>query len=114
MKAFTVKGVARVFCYTEPVSMACGFPRLQEMVEKKMNKVSTDGDLFLFHNKKADYVKVLYHDHHGFCLWAKRLKGARFDVDEMSGKLGLSEMEKLVNEVIILGGKRLPHLGKAA
>ena len=36
------------------------------------------GHLFLFRSKRADYLKVLYWDGTGLCLFAKRLEGGKF------------------------------------
>ena len=36
------------------------------------------GHLFLFRGKRADYLKVLYYDGTGLCLFAKRLESGRF------------------------------------
>jgi transposase len=32
------------------------------------------GHLFLFRSKRADYLKILYYDGTGLCLFAKRLE----------------------------------------
>jgi transposase len=34
--------------------------------------------LFLFRAKRADYLKVLYYDGAGLCLFAKRLESGKF------------------------------------
>src|SRR5580704_2021729 len=36
------------------------------------------GHLFLFRGKRADYLKVLYYDGTGLCLFAKRLESGKF------------------------------------
>ena len=36
------------------------------------------GHLFVFRGKRGDYVKVLYWDGSGLCLYAKRLEKGRF------------------------------------
>jgi transposase len=36
------------------------------------------GHLFLFRSKRADYLKILYYDGTGLCLFAKRLESGKF------------------------------------
>jgi len=36
------------------------------------------GHLFLFRSKRADYLKILYYDGSGLCLFAKRLESGKF------------------------------------
>ena len=36
------------------------------------------GHLFLFRSKRADYLKILYYDGTGLCLFAKRLENGKF------------------------------------
>ena len=36
------------------------------------------GHLFVFANRRATQIKVLYFDRSGWCLWGKRLEAGRF------------------------------------
>jgi transposase len=36
------------------------------------------GHVFIFRGKRADYLKILYYDGSGLCLFAKRLERGRF------------------------------------
>ncbi len=38
------------------------------------------GHLFVFVNRKRNYAKILYFEHGGLCLWAKRLEQGHFAV----------------------------------
>ena len=48
------------------------------------------GHLFIFRSKRGDYLKVLYWDGSGLCLFAKRLEQGRF---VLQGLLALSPPE---------------------
>ncbi len=45
----------------------------QELVQDPMS-----GRLFVFINRRATQMKVLYWDRTGFCVWGKRLEQGRF------------------------------------
>lgn len=36
------------------------------------------GQVFIFRGKRADYLKILYYDGSGLCLFAKRLERGKF------------------------------------
>lgn len=105
MKAFTVSTQSQVYFYSDPVSMSYGFPRLRELVTSKLKKDPASKDLYLFHNKKLNYVKILFHSNGGYCIFMKRLEKGVFDLDSAGDKMKLADMEKLVNYVLI-GGKK--------
>lgn len=105
-RPFSVHPKAKVYAYSAPVSMALGFPRLEIMVQEKMRKTPSSGDLYLFHNKKGNYIKVFYFDNHGYCILAKKLDSGVFDTAKFSGELNTTELTGLVNEVIIRGAKK--------
>lgn len=68
-----------VFMYDEPCDMRRSFNTLSLVVEQRMKRRLTDGDLFLFVSKDRRRAKVLYFDGTGLCLLAKRMEaGHRF------------------------------------
>jgi transposase len=42
------------------------------------------GNVFVFTNRSADRVKVLYWGGHGMCLWCQRLESGRYHFPEAS------------------------------
>jgi transposase len=115
MKAFTVTSGSKVFAFGAPVSMSCGFPKLSQFVQSTFKDVEKSKDLFLFYNKKGNYVKVLYAHNYGLCMFAKKLREGVFDLNrEVVGKeLTILALEKLINEVVIGGGTRKRRLNVA-
>jgi transposase len=59
---------------TAPVDMRLGFDGLYNLVVNRLNADPLSGHLFIFRNKKADRLKVLYWGGHGLCLWCQRLE----------------------------------------
>ena len=99
-KVFEVSPQARVYAYSEPVNMCCSFNGLSVLTQKKLKRDPRANDLFLFRNRVGNYVKILYHDGDGFCIWQKRLDNGLFDVDRMTGRMTTAAMEQLVNNVV--------------
>lgn len=58
--------------------MRKGFDGLSAEVASVLKHDPFSGHLFIFRGKRGDYVKVLYWDGSGLCLYAKRLEHGRF------------------------------------
>jgi transposase len=68
----------KVYLACRPVSMRYGFDGLAAQVAHVLNADPFSGHLFLFRSKRADYLKILYYDGTGLCLFAKRLENGKF------------------------------------
>lgn len=68
----------KVYLACCPVSMRYGFDGLSAKVANVLRADPFSGHLFLFRSKRGDYLKLLYWDGSGFCLFAKRLEKGRF------------------------------------
>jgi transposase len=68
----------KVYLACRPVSMRYGFDGLAAQVAGLLNVDPFSGHLFLFRSKRSDYLKILYWDGTGLCLFAKRLETGRF------------------------------------
>lgn len=68
----------KVYLACHPVSMRLGFDGLAARVAQVLDGDPFAGHLFLFRGKRADYLKVLYYDGTGLCLFAKRLESGKF------------------------------------
>jgi transposase len=75
---FFPEGQVRVFLYGEPVDMRKSFTGLYALTKRELKQDPLSGHLFVFINRRGDYLKALYWDRTGFCLWAKRLERGRF------------------------------------
>lgn len=75
---FFPEGQLRVFLYGHPVDMRKSFTGLYALAKQAMAQDPLSGHLFVFVNRRGDYLKCLYWDRTGFCLWAKRLERGRF------------------------------------
>lgn len=88
---FFPEGAVRVHLYGQPVDMRKSFDGLYALTRHGLGQDPLSGHLFVFVNRRATQMKVLYWDRTGFCLWAKRLEEGRFLSDW--GKVATREMD---------------------
>jgi transposase len=70
----------RVYLCTTPCDMRKSFDGLHQLVRESLGLDAFAGHLFVFANKRRDRVKVLYWDHDGFAIWAKRLEQGTYAI----------------------------------
>lgn len=58
--------------------MRKSFDGLYALTRHELGQNPQSGQLFVFINRRATQMKVLYWDRTGFCIWAKRLEAGRF------------------------------------
>jgi transposase len=58
--------------------MRLGFDGLFALVRSRLNADPLSGHLFIFRNRTADRLKVLYWGGHGLCLFCQRLEAGRY------------------------------------
>jgi len=68
----------RVYLACRPVDLRKGFDGLSALVANLLHDDPFGGHLFVFRGKRGDYLKLLYWDGSGLCLYAKRLEKGRF------------------------------------
>lgn len=85
-----MKGVLepdRVFVYGKPVDMRKSFDGLYEMIARGLREDPLSGDLFLFINRRGNYLKGLLWDRTGFLMLAKRLEQGQFRLRNKAEKV---------------------------
>lgn len=75
---FFPEGQIRVHLYGRPVDMRNSFDGLYALARNGLQQDPLSGQLFVFINRRATQMKVLYWDRTGFCVWAKRLESGCF------------------------------------
>ena len=68
----------RIYVATAAVDGRKSFDTLCEVIRTALGRDPLGGDLFVFRNRHADRVKVLFWDGNGLVLYAKRLERGRF------------------------------------
>jgi len=75
----TLPSAVKIFVYTQPTDMRCGFNKLSMLAEQFMRADPYSGHLFVFFNRIGDKCKILFWDRTGFCLWYKALEEGTFE-----------------------------------
>jgi transposase len=68
----------KVYFAVAPADLRKSFDGLSALAMGELQKNPSDGGLFVFLNKRGDQIRVLFRDHHGCCVLAKRLDRGRF------------------------------------
>ena len=66
----------------DAVDMRLGFDGLFLLVSQRLKADPFSGHLFIFRNRLADRLKILYWGGHGLCLWCQRLEAGRYHFPE--------------------------------
>jgi transposase len=74
----TVPPSVKLWYCPDAVDMRLGFDGLFALVQNRLKGDPLSGHLFIFRNRLADRLKVLYWGGHGLCLWCQRLEAGRY------------------------------------
>jgi transposase len=91
----------RILAYREPVDMRKSFTGLVGVVKSVLAEDPLSGTLFVFLNRRQNYVKAVYWDRTGFCLFAKRLERGRFRLpgDALTQELSVQVFQLLLDGI---------------
>jgi len=96
----------RILAWRQPVDMRKSFDGLVGLVRDAMIEDPLSGSLFVFVNRRGNYLKLIYWDRTGFALFAKRLDRGRFAIPGQDQTQSLSpEQFRLILDGIVLGGR---------
>ena len=116
---FFPEGQVRVHVYGQPTDMRKSYDGLYALTRQELAQDPLSGRLFVFINRRATQMKVLYWDRTGFCVWAKRLEQGRFLSDWRSATTremdwtGLKLLLEGIEVKVVRKRYRYPHVGYA-
>lgn len=98
----------RIFAYTEPTDMRKSFQGLLALVQQVFRDEDPyAGSLFVFVNRRGNFIKAIAWDRTGFVLYAKRLERGRFVFPSTSTSQELSDRAlRFLLDGIPLGTRR--------
>jgi transposase len=103
-----IPAVVRIFVCTEPVDMRQGFDRLMLAArEKTQHDPQGGGALFVFANRGATRIKVLWFERNGCCILYKRLHRAVFELP-VSGGAASVHIDSAALARLLAGTTRTP------
>lgn len=80
----------KIYAYREPVDMRKSFDGLIAVTRQLVNENPLSGSVFVFRNKRGNYLKLLIWDRTGYVLYAKRLERGKF-------KMFFSDVKQILN-----------------
>jgi transposase len=94
----------RILAYSAPVDMRKSFTGLVAVVQSVLEEDPLTGDLYVFFNRRGNYLKLVTWDRTGYCLFAKKLEHGRFRLPSGEAKQEISERAfRLILDGIVLG-----------
>ena len=97
----------RILAYSEPVDMRKQFNGLVALVQNVLHEDPLSGCLYVFFNRRGNYLKLVAWDRTGYTLFAKRLERGRFRLPSGESKQEISERAfRLILDGIVLGRRR--------
>ena len=105
---FSRSDTSRILAYNQAVDMRKSFNGLISLTKRELKEDPLSGTLFVFINRRGNYLKSIYWDRTGYCLFAKKLERGRFKFPRRAESTQeLSEQVlKLILDGIELGGMR--------
>jgi transposase len=99
----------RIWLATQATDLRKSFDSLAELVRQQLQSDPLSGQLFVFRNKRADRVKLLYWDEDGFVIVYKRLEAGtfRFPQAEAAGvEIRAADLQMLLEGIDLASVKR--------
>lgn len=96
----------RIFVCCQATDLRCSFDRLAGLAQQVFGQDPLSGHLFVFFNRSADRVKILFWDRSGLCLFYKRLERGTFRRPEASGELAAADLTLILEGIDLAGARR--------
>lgn len=105
----TVPPSVRIYVCATAADMRKSFDGLSALTRDIIREDPFSGHLFVFCNRKADRVKVLWWDRCGFALWYKRLEEGQFrfpDQGTPAYEMASAELSLILEGIELAGARR--------
>jgi transposase len=108
----TLPPSVKIHVAASPVDCRKSFDGLSSMVESTFGTDPLSGHLFVFLNRRADQVRILFFDRTGYCIVSKRLEVGTFRLarDPADGsqhiEVDAAELGLMLEGIDLAGAKR--------
>jgi transposase len=82
----TLPPAVRVYLCCEPTDMRKSFNGLEAATRSVLKRDPLSGHMFVFMNRRANLIKILFWDRSGLCILAKKLERGRFKLPREVGE----------------------------
>ena len=103
----SVSPVVKIFLYGQTADLRRGYDGLASIVQESMKEDPLCGSLFVFVNKRANRIKLLYWDETGYAIWMKRLEVGSFELPSVDDETATSVKITPSELSLILDGMEL-------
>ncbi len=94
----------RILAWSRPVDMRKSFDGLLGVIKSVLKEEPVSETLFVFVNRRCNYLKAIYWDRTGYLLFAKRLESGKFKLPQSEEKQELDgSLFRLLLDGIKLG-----------
>jgi transposase len=99
----SLPATVRVFLSRRAIDLRLSFDRLAALVRDALAQDPLAGHLFVFRNRRADKLKILYWEPTGYCIWYKRLEAGTFAFPTTgTASVGTAGLEVRPAELVML------------
>ena len=100
----SISPAIRIFVHALPTDMRKHFDGLSAIVTQSFGRDVLHGDYFVFLNRPRNRCKILFWDHDGLVVWAKRLERGSFQVPPGGDAASLAIEVDSVTLAMMIGG----------
>lgn len=97
----------RIFVATAATDLRKSYDGLAALVEGEFDQDLFAGDRFVFLNRRATQMRILYWDSGGYCIWMKRLEAGTFRQSSAQGEQPTIEIDA-AELMMLVGGLDAP------
>ena len=96
----------RIFVSSQPADMRKSFDGLSCLCREFLGQDPTNGQVFVFFNRRRDQVKALWWDVTGYAIWYKRLEAGCFHPGSRQGVISQVELSLILEGIEIKNARR--------
>lgn len=100
MDKLTIEIPKKIYVYNEPINMCKSFNGLGELVSEELEKRPENGDMYVFLNRRWNYIKVYAYQENGQVIYSKRLSNGHFSEALRTRRaISAKELQEIVDAI---------------